>query len=91
MILLTHQAYLQGLYGSKYVWFLPTWYQKNWWNYVTNTSRCKPQQIKTAAGNYFGTQEGFLAKDTSQIMANGKVRLYNNMKDTKLFVYIASR
>lgn len=71
-----YQAYLQGLYGPKYVWFLPGWYHDNWWDNVDNKTKCTPQQIKMAAGNYFGTLEGLIAKDTSQIMTNGKVMVW---------------
>ncbi|XP_078371637.1 gamma-aminobutyric acid type B receptor subunit 2-like [Oculina patagonica] len=49
------QAFIQGIYGRKYVWVLPGWYSEKWWEKGGDTS-CTKHDIKLAAGNYLATR-----------------------------------
>lgn len=50
-----YQAFLQGIYGRKYVWILPGWYSDRWWEDSSDTS-CNKHETKLAAGNYLATR-----------------------------------
>lgn len=68
---LTCQAFLQGIYGRKYVWLLPGWYSDRWWENSADTS-CTKHDIKLAAGNYLATRPLPVGDSTTPTIA-GKV------------------
>ena len=70
-ITLLYQAFLQGVYGRKYVWVLPGWYSDKWWENSEDTS-CTKHDIKLAAGNYLATRPIPLGHSTTPTIA-GKV------------------
>lgn len=70
-ITLSYQAFLQGIYGRKYVWLLPGWYSDRWWEKGADTS-CTKHDIKLAAGNYLATRPMPLGDSTTLTIA-GKV------------------
>lgn len=70
-ITLSCQAFLQGIYGKKYVWVLPGWYSDKWWEYSEDTS-CTKHDIKLAAGNYLATRPIPVGDSTTPTIA-GKV------------------
>ncbi|XP_072032778.1 gamma-aminobutyric acid type B receptor subunit 2-like [Amphiura filiformis] len=47
------QAFKQGLYGVKYVWFIKGLFQKEWWLKYEGTDSCSPEEVKTASNGYF--------------------------------------
>ena len=65
------QAFLQGIYGRKFVWLLPGWYSDRWWGNSVDTS-CTKHDIKLAAGNYLATRPIPLGDSTTLTIA-GKV------------------
>ena len=68
---LSCQAFLQGIYGRKYVWILPGWYSDRWWENRADTS-CSKHDIKLAAGNYLATRPIPVGDATTPTIA-GKV------------------
>lgn len=68
---LSCQAFLQGIYGRKYVWMLPGWYSDRWWENSADTS-CSKHDIKLAAGNYLATRPIPIGDSTTPTIA-GKV------------------
>ncbi|XP_033632295.1 gamma-aminobutyric acid type B receptor subunit 2-like [Asterias rubens] len=46
------QAYKSEMYGSKYVWLLPGWFQREWWRAEDDTDCTADELAKTVAG-YF--------------------------------------
>lgn len=45
------------MYGSKYQWIIPGWYEPSWWEQVhaeANSSRCLRKHLLTAMEGYIG-------------------------------------
>lgn len=62
------EAFLQGIYGRKYVWMLPGWYSDRWWENSADTS-CSKHDIKLAAGNYLATRPIPIGDSTTPTIA----------------------
>lgn len=54
------KAYKQGLYGPKYVWFLPGWFNDRWWEKNVSHISCTPEQISLVADGYISTGPVYL-------------------------------
>ncbi|CDR09250.1 unnamed protein product, partial [Oncorhynchus mykiss] len=55
------QAYNLNMYGSKYQWIIPGWYQGNWWEQA-NSTNCTTRKLLTA-------MEGYIAVDFEPLSA----------------------
>ncbi|XP_061114576.1 gamma-aminobutyric acid type B receptor subunit 2 [Conger conger] len=44
-------AYNLNMFGSKYQWIIPGWYQENWWD-KANTTNCTAKKLLTAMEGY---------------------------------------
>lgn len=49
------------MYGSKYQWIIPGWYQGNWWEQA-NTTKCTTEKLLTA-------MEGYISVDFEPLSA----------------------
>ena len=48
------QAYKQGMYGPKYVWVFPGWYDDKWWRTMPEErGDCTDEQMDAVAEGYF--------------------------------------
>ncbi|XP_071001497.1 gamma-aminobutyric acid type B receptor subunit 2-like, partial [Oncorhynchus clarkii lewisi] len=54
-------AYNLNMYGSKYQWIIPGWYQGNWWEQA-NSTNCTTRKLLTA-------MEGYIAVDFEPLSA----------------------
>ena len=51
---LEFQAYKQGMYGPKYVWVFPGWYDDKWWRTMPEErGDCTDEQMDAVAEGYF--------------------------------------
>uniref|UniRef100_A0A803JZ79 Gamma-aminobutyric acid (GABA) B receptor, 2 n=1 Tax=Xenopus tropicalis TaxID=8364 RepID=A0A803JZ79_XENTR len=57
-------AFDEDMYGSKYQWIIPGWYQALWWQQA-NTSTCSTKNLLTAMEGYIGVD--FEPLSTKQI------------------------
>ncbi|OCT74376.1 hypothetical protein XELAEV_18033350mg [Xenopus laevis] len=58
------KAFDEDMYGSKYQWIIPGWYQALWWQQA-NTSTCSTKNLLTAMEGYIGVD--FEPLSTKQI------------------------
>ncbi|XP_053876310.1 gamma-aminobutyric acid type B receptor subunit 2 [Malaclemys terrapin pileata] len=47
-------AYDEEMYGSKYQWIIPGWYESSWWESWINSSQCLSKNLLTAMEGYIG-------------------------------------
>ncbi|XP_035384758.1 gamma-aminobutyric acid type B receptor subunit 2 isoform X2 [Electrophorus electricus] len=60
-------AYNLNMYGSKYQWIIPGWYQGNWWEQA-NSTNCTTKKLLTAMNGYISVDfEPLSAKKTKGI------------------------
>ncbi|KAI1901606.1 hypothetical protein AGOR_G00036130 [Albula goreensis] len=60
-------AYNLNMFGSKYQWIIPGWYQGNWWEQA-NSTNCTTRKLLTAMEGYIGVDfEPLSAKQTKGI------------------------
>ncbi|ELK34195.1 Gamma-aminobutyric acid type B receptor subunit 2 [Myotis davidii] len=80
-------AYEENMYGSKYQWIIPGWYEPFWWEQVhteANSSRCLRKNLLAAMEGYMGVDfEPLSSKQIKTI--SGKTpqqyeREYNNKR-----------
>ncbi|GMR62703.1 hypothetical protein PMAYCL1PPCAC_32898 [Pristionchus mayeri] len=58
------QAYKQGLYGRKYVWFFIGWYADTWYEpHPEEHLNCTKEEMRKAAEYHFTTESIMLSKD----------------------------
>lgn len=55
------QAYNLNMFGSKYQWIIPGWYQGNWWEQA-NSTNCTTKKLLTA-------MEGYISVDFEPLSA----------------------
>ena len=55
------QAFNLNMFGSKYQWIIPGWYQGNWWEQA-NSTNCTTSKLLTA-------MEGYIAVDFEPLSA----------------------
>ncbi|XP_064650354.1 gamma-aminobutyric acid type B receptor subunit 1-like [Lineus longissimus] len=54
------EAYKQGLYGKKYVWFLIGWYADDWYLLPNQHVNCTKEEMKKAVEGHFTTESMML-------------------------------
>ncbi|XP_072039595.1 gamma-aminobutyric acid type B receptor subunit 1-like [Amphiura filiformis] len=54
-------AFHEGLYGRKYVWILPGWFDDNWWRVDNDLIPCTPEEMDTVANGYLSSEVQALA------------------------------
>ncbi|XP_055335361.1 gamma-aminobutyric acid type B receptor subunit 2-like [Paramacrobiotus metropolitanus] len=59
------EAYHLGLYGERYVWFIPGSYPRFWWRLRDNSTTCTVEQMETAI-------EGYITVTTSDSLMNNR-------------------
>ncbi|GAB0183009.1 gamma-aminobutyric acid type B receptor subunit 2 [Grus japonensis] len=47
-------AYDEEMYGSKYQWIIPGWYENLWWDSWINSSQCLSKNLLAAMEGYIG-------------------------------------
>ncbi|OXB73835.1 UNVERIFIED_CONTAM: hypothetical protein H355_010230, partial [Colinus virginianus] len=47
-------AYAEEMYGSKYQWIIPGWYENLWWESWINSSQCLSKNLLAAMEGYIG-------------------------------------
>lgn len=55
-------AYNLNMYGSKYQWIIPGWYQGRWWEVWANSTSCTSKKLLTA-------MEGYISVDFEPLSA----------------------
>lgn len=74
--------YRADLYGSKYVWLLPGWYQDEWWTEYPDVP-CSHAELHTALNLYIGFNWDLTLKDFSLMDLNGIVSHFSVLNVTK--------
>ncbi|XP_016094936.1 gamma-aminobutyric acid type B receptor subunit 2-like [Sinocyclocheilus grahami] len=70
-------AYNLNMYGSKYQWIIPGWYQGNWWEQA-NSTNCTTKKLLTAMEGYISVDfEPLSAKQIKGISGRGQVMFRN--------------
>lgn len=71
------QAFEESMFGSKYQWIIPGWYEPAWWEQVhveANSSRCLRRSLLAAMEGYIGVDfEPLSSKQIKTI--SGKVSI----------------
>uniref|UniRef100_A0ABI7WUS7 G-protein coupled receptors family 3 profile domain-containing protein n=1 Tax=Felis catus TaxID=9685 RepID=A0ABI7WUS7_FELCA len=74
-------AYEENMYGSKYQWIIPGWYEPSWWEQVhteANSSRCLRKNLLAAMEGYIGVDfEPLSSKQIKTISGKGQVVFRN--------------
>lgn len=68
------QAYNLNMFGSKYQWIIPGWYQGNWWEQA-NTTNCTTKKLLTA-------MEGYISVDFEPLSARQIKGISGRVSDT---------
>lgn len=78
------QAYNLNMFGSKYQWIIPGWYQGNWWEQA-NTTNCTTKKLLTAMEGYISVDFEPLSarqiKGISGRVSAGDFRTWRRLKD----------
>ncbi len=78
------QAYNLNMYGSKYQWIIPGWYQGNWWEQA-NSTNCTTKKLLTAMEGYISVDfEPLSAKQIKGI--SGRVSVCNAVGSQELWM-----
>ncbi|XP_071804599.1 gamma-aminobutyric acid type B receptor subunit 2-like [Asterias amurensis] len=48
------EAYHQQMFGAKYVWIVPGWYESNWWKVADDSIDCTEKEMEGATNGLFG-------------------------------------
>lgn len=48
------------MYGKKYVWFVPHWYENQFWNKVSGSTDCQPEHIHAVISYALSIQVSFM-------------------------------
>ncbi|XP_071808954.1 gamma-aminobutyric acid type B receptor subunit 2-like [Asterias amurensis] len=84
------KIYRADLFGSKYVWLLPGWFQDEWWKDNADVS-CTHDELQTALNFYIGFNWDFGLKDLSLMDLNG-IKLYpEQLEDVSKLEFSAPR
>lgn len=62
------------MFGSKYQWIIPGWYQGNWWEQA-NTTNCTTKKLLTA-------MEGYISVDFEPLSARQIKGISGRVSDT---------
>ncbi|XP_072015077.1 gamma-aminobutyric acid type B receptor subunit 1-like, partial [Amphiura filiformis] len=83
------RAYHEGMYGSKYVWIIPGYYQHDWWKIRDDDPvNCTVEEMRKATEGYFGIHvialpEGDETKRVSGLSAQEYDMKYNEYVNYK--------
>lgn len=61
LLLYALQAYNLNMYGAKYQWIIPGWYQGSWWEQA-NSTNCTTRKLLSA-------MEGYISVDFEPLSA----------------------
>ncbi|XP_072046611.1 gamma-aminobutyric acid type B receptor subunit 1-like [Amphiura filiformis] len=81
------QAYKEGMYGGKYVWFTPGWYSPEWWRKrgPGEDLDCTPEQMEMAVNGYFGVSYVSLPKDADPTDRVSKMVINSGKKTVVIY------
>lgn len=71
--LLLQKAYIAGLYGKNYAWFLPGGYKSKWWAEPDPDVSCTKEQMYEAVKGYISTENIPLSKEKDKVTISGFV------------------
>lgn len=69
------QAYEEEMYGSKYQWIIPGWYENLWWESWINSSQCLSKNLLAAMEGYIGVDFEPLSSNTNKTIS-GRVSIF---------------
>lgn len=69
------QAYDEEMYGSKYQWIIPGWYENLWWESWINSSQCLSKNLLAAMEGYIGVDFEPLSSKTNKTIS-GRVSIF---------------
>ncbi|XP_015274379.1 PREDICTED: gamma-aminobutyric acid type B receptor subunit 2-like [Gekko japonicus] len=75
------KAYNENMYGSKYQWIIPGWYQSYWWEHVIpklNTSHCLSRDLLKAMEGYIGVDFEPLSSKAIKTISGKTPQQYEN-------------
>lgn len=67
------------MYGSKYQWIIPGWYQGNWWEQA-NSTNCTTKKLLTA-------MEGYISVDFEPLSARQIKGISGRVSDTSCLTF----
>lgn len=70
------------MYGSKYQWIIPGWYQGNWWEQA-NSTNCTTKKLLTA-------MEGYISVDFEPLSARQIKGISGRVSAWKLYMLLTS-
>ncbi|XP_071803868.1 gamma-aminobutyric acid type B receptor subunit 1-like isoform X1 [Asterias amurensis] len=59
-------AYHQKMFGAKYVWILPGWFETEWWRQQDDSIDCSVAEMDLATANYFMIYLDTMPSDTNR-------------------------
>ncbi|XP_066416683.1 gamma-aminobutyric acid type B receptor subunit 2 isoform X2 [Molothrus aeneus] len=69
-------AYDEEMYGSKYQWIIPGWYENLWWEAWINSSQCLSKNLLTAMEGYIGVDFEPLSSKTNKTISGRTPQQY---------------
>ncbi|XP_050826979.1 gamma-aminobutyric acid type B receptor subunit 2-like [Serinus canaria] len=69
-------AYDEEMYGSKYQWIIPGWYENLWWEAWINSSQCLSKNLLAAMEGYIGVDFEPLSSKTNKTISGRTPQQY---------------
>ncbi|XP_037983684.1 gamma-aminobutyric acid type B receptor subunit 2 isoform X3 [Motacilla alba alba] len=69
-------AYDEEMYGSKYQWIIPGWYENLWWEAWINSSQCLIKNLLAAMEGYIGVDFEPLSSKTNKTISGRTPQQY---------------
>ena len=58
------QAYFRGMTAPRFVWLIPSWYERSWWRLNYGNSTCTPEIMRSILNNSLTyIPEGYFVSD----------------------------
>ncbi|KAJ7395091.1 hypothetical protein BTVI_158613 [Pitangus sulphuratus] len=76
-------AYDEEMYGSKYLWIIPGWYENLWWESWINSSQCLSKNLLAAMEGYIGVDFEPLSSKTSKTISGRTPQQYEKEYNAK--------
>ncbi|KAJ7420660.1 gamma-aminobutyric acid type B receptor subunit 2-like protein [Willisornis vidua] len=76
-------AYDEEMYGSKYQWIIPGWYENLWWESWINSSQCLSKNLLAAMEGYIGVDFEPLSSKTKKTISGRTPQQYEKEYNAK--------
>ncbi|RMC15733.1 hypothetical protein DUI87_07936 [Hirundo rustica rustica] len=76
-------AYDEEMYGSKYQWIIPGWYENLWWESWINSSQCLSKNLLAAMEGYIGVDFEPLSSKTNKTISGRTPQQYEKEYNAK--------